>query len=229
MSQKPQDHFSQVAGDYAAFRPHYPASLFRWLVSITPRHQLAWDAGTGNGQAAVALAQYFSRVIATDFSAGQIENAISHPRVEYRVAAADQSGAASESVDLVTVAQALHWFDTGKFFAEVNRVLMPSGAVAAWTYGIVRADDPGTDRVLHDFYYHAIGPWWPENRRLVEEGYQSIPFPFTRVVAPEFEMKVHWNIPELAGYIGTWSAVGRYRDATGDDPVPRLVGQLGES
>jgi SAM-dependent methyltransferase len=229
VSQKPQDHFSQVAGDYATFRPHYPAILFQWLASITPRHELAWDAGTGNGQSAVALARYFSRVLATDFSAGQIENAMAHPKVQYRVAVAEQSGAAMESVDLVTVAQALHWFDTGKFFAEVNRVLVPSGAVAAWTYGVARADHPGSDRVLHKFYYHDIAPWWPENRRLVEEGYQSIPFPFTRLAAPGFEMKVSWNLPELTGYIGTWSAVSRYRSATGDDPIPLLVRRLEES
>lgn len=229
MSQRPQDHFSQVAGDYAAFRPHYPASLFKWLTSITPRHDLAWDAGTGNGQSAVALAEYFTRVMATDFSAGQIENAVRHPKIQYHVALAERSGAAPESVDLVTVAQALHWFDSEKFFAEVNRVLVPSGAVAAWTYGIVRADDPVSDRVLHDFYYHDIGPWWPDNRRLVEEGYRSIPFPFTRLAAPEFEMKVSWNLPELTGYIGTWSAVGRYRKATGDDPLPGLAKRLGES
>ena len=226
MSQPPQDHFSQVAGDYRTFRPQYPASLFEWLASLTSRHELAWDAGTGNGQAAVALAKYFDHVIATDFSAGQLANAVRHPRVDYRVAPAEQSGAAAASVDLVTVAQALHWFDTGRFFAEVRRVLVPSGVVAAWTYGIVRADQPAADQVLHNFYYHRIGPWWPENRQLVEEGYRSIHFPFAMLDIPAFEMKVSWNVPELTGYVGTWSAVSRYREATGTDPVPDLAQQL---
>jgi ubiquinone/menaquinone biosynthesis C-methylase UbiE len=226
VSHPPEDHFSQVAEDYRTFRPRYPASLFEWLGSLTPRHDLAWDAGTGNGQSAVALAEYFDNVIATDFSAGQIANASLHPRVEYRVAPAEQSGAASDSVDLVTVAQALHWFDTARFFGEVQRVLVPSGVVAAWTYGIVRADQPAADQVLHDFYYHQIGPWWPENRKLVEEGYRSIHFPFTLLNTPDFQMKVRWSVPELTGYIGTWSAVSRYRKATGQDPVPDLARRL---
>jgi SAM-dependent methyltransferase len=229
VNRHPQDHFSQVAGDYAAFRPSYPQALFPWLASITPGHALAWDAGTGNGQAAVALAPYFSRVLATDFSSGQIQQAIAHPKVEYRVAPAEQSGLGAASVDLVTVAQALHWFDTAAFFAEVTRVLVTSGAVAAWTYGVVHADEVGTDRMLHDFYYREIGPWWPEKRRLVEEGLQSIAFPFTRITAPRFDMEVRWNLAELVGYIGTWSAVSRYREAKGEDPVPRLAQRLTES
>ena len=226
MSLPPQDHFSQVAGDYATFRPRYPESLFQWLASLTPQHDLAWDAGTGNGQSAVALAGYFARVLATDFSAEQIANATAHPGVEYRVAVAEESGARSGSIDLVTVAQALHWFDTGRFFAEVQRVLVPSGIVAAWTYGVVRADDPDANQLLHDFYYNEIGPWWPENRRLVEEGYRTIPFPFTPLDAPHFEMNVSWNVAELTGYVGTWSAVSRYRKATGQDPIPNLTERL---
>jgi SAM-dependent methyltransferase len=223
------DHFGQVAGAYASFRPHYPEALIDWLASITPRHELAWDAGTGNGQAAVALARHFDRVLATDLSAEQLENAIAHPKVEYRVSVAEQSGAPGASVDLVTVAQALHWFDIPAFMAETGRVLVPSGAVAAWTYGVVRADEPAADQVLHDFYYHEIGPWWPANRKLVEEGYLGVPFPFTRIAAPNFEMKVNWNLSELTGYIGTWSSVSRYRKSKGEDPVPRLHQRLAES
>jgi ubiquinone/menaquinone biosynthesis C-methylase UbiE len=176
-----KDHFGRVAGEYATFRPHYPDTLYQWLASIAPNHRLAWDAGTGNGQAAVALADYFSRVLATDFSVGQIGQAIAHPRIEYRVAPAEQSGLDDQSADLVTVAQALHWFDIPAFFTEVERVLVPSGVVAAWTYGVVHADSTETDQILNDFYYREIGPWWPENRRLVEEGYQTIAFPFHRL------------------------------------------------
>lgn len=225
----PPDHFGQLAGAYATFRPHYPEPLFEWLASITPRHELAWDAGTGNGQAATALARHFNRVLATDLSADQLENAIAHPKVEYRVSAADQSGAPAASVDLVTVAQALHWFDIPAFMAEARRVMVPSGAVAAWTYGVVRADEPTADQVLHDFYYHEIGPWWPANRKLVEEGYQGVPFPFTRIAVPNFEMKVRWSLSELTGYIGTWSSVSRYRKSKGADPIPPLHRRLAES
>lgn len=229
MSQAPQDHFSQVASDYAAFRPHYPEALIQWLASVAPRRELACDVGTGNGQSAVALAAHFSRVVASDLSAEQIENAIPHPRVEYRVAPAHTIDATDDSVDLVTVAQALHWFDTDKFFAEVNRVLVPAGVIAAWTYGVVQAEKSGPNRLLYEFYYDEIRPWWPENRQLVEDGYQSIPFPFAALSPPPFEMKVSWNIPELTGYIGTWSAVSRYRKATGDDPIPSLARRLGDS
>lgn len=229
MTRTPEDHFGQVAGDYATFRPHYPEALFQWLASLTPRHDLAWDAGTGNGQAAVALAAHFSRVLATDFSAGQIANAIGHPRVEYRVALAEQSGLAPGSADLVTVAQALHWFDAAAFFAEVRRVLVSGGAVVAWTYGVVHVDEARADQVLNDFYYHEMGPWWPENRRMVEEGYRSIAFPFTPVVVPSFELTARWTLGQLTGYIGTWSAVSRYRDARAQDPIRALAERLAES
>jgi hypothetical protein len=220
------NHFGQVAGAYAAFRPHYPEALFEWLSSIAPGHQLAWDAGTGSGQAAVALARHFSRVIATDLSAEQIANATQHPRVDYRVAAAERSELPEASVDLVTVAQALHWFAITEFMAEVTRVLVRSGAVAVWTYGVVRVDQPAADQVLHDFYYHEIGPWWPANRKMVEEGYRNVFFPFTRIDAPSLEMRVQWNLPELIGYIGTWSSVSRYRTAKGEDPLPSLNERL---
>jgi SAM-dependent methyltransferase len=227
--QSSPDHFGQVAGDYAAFRPHYPVQLFEWLASIAPHHTLAWDAGTGNGQAAVALARHYRRVLATDMSAEQIANAEAHRGVEYRIAAAEASGLPTASVDLVTVAQALHWFDIPAFMAEANRVLVPSGAIAAWTYGVVRSDQAEADQVLHDFYYREIGPWWPTNRKLVEEGYQGIPFPFRPIAPPDFEMKVRWNLPELTGYIGTWSAVCRSRKGRGEDPIPGLRQRLARS
>lgn len=226
MNEQPQDHFSQVAGDYATFRPRYPAELFAWLASIAPHHDLAWDAGTGNGQAAVALAAHFTRVVATDFSAGQIAHAIPHPHVEYQVAPADQSPLKANSAGLVTVAQALHWFEPTTFFREVQRVLVTRGAMSAWTYGVIHADEAGADQVLHDFYYREMGPWWPENRRLVEDGYRTIPFPFTRIPAPPFTMQARWSLDELAGYIGTWSAVSRFRNAERHDPIPELTQRL---
>jgi SAM-dependent methyltransferase len=233
VSAESKDHFGQVAGEYAAFRPHYPDALYQWVASIVAGHALAWDAGTGNGQAAVALADHFSRVLATDFSEGQIKQAIPHHRVEYRVAPAEQSGLGDASADLVTIAQALHWFDIPAFFAEVDRVLVPAGAVVAWTYGVVHADSAATDQVLDDFYYREIWPWWPENRKLVEDGYQSVTFPFRSIPTPPFDMTVRWTLAELVGYIGTWSAVSRYRKGKGADPIPglteRLAAQWGNS
>jgi ubiquinone/menaquinone biosynthesis C-methylase UbiE len=217
-----------VAGDYAAFRPRYPEELYQWLATLPPERRLAWDAGTGNGQAAVALAGHFTRVVATDFSAEQISQARAHPRVEYRVAPAEESGLPDRAVDLVTVAQALHWFDIPAFFTEVTRVLVPGGIVAAWTYGVVHADETATDAVLGEFYYREVGPFWPDNRRLVEEGYLSVEFPFRKIMAPPFAMKVRWTLPELVGYVGTWSAVSRYRKEKGD-PIPGLESRLAAS
>ncbi|PYQ63818.1 MAG: SAM-dependent methyltransferase [Acidobacteria bacterium] len=214
------DHFSGVSPAYAEFRPGYPKELFDWLAGLPPRRDLAWDCGTGSGQAAVALASRFDRVIATDASAGQIAAASPHQRVDYRVASAQASGIESGSVDLVAVAQALHWFDTSAFFAEARRVLRPDGAIAAWTYGNPRVDDPRADEILWRFTTGTIGPWWPPERELVDSGYRTIDFPFAEVEAPGFEMEARWTLPELLGYIGTWSGVARFRAARGGDPDP---------
>jgi SAM-dependent methyltransferase len=222
----PDDHYSRIAGEYATFRPRYPKALFAWLASIAPGHTLAWDVGTGSGQAAVALARWFSRVLATDLSAGQIKAAQVNPRVEYRVASAESSGLAERSVDLVTIAQALHWFNVDTFFHEARRVLVGGGVVAAWTYGVIRMEDPALNDILHRFYYDEIGPWWPPNRQLVEVGYRTISFPFEEISAPPFEMQVSWSLPDLVGYIGTWSAVSRYRETQGTDPVAGLEARL---
>ena len=214
------DHFSGVSPAYAEFRPGYPEELFDWLAGLPARRDLAWDCGTGSGQAAVALASRFDRVIATDASAGQIAAASPHPRVDYRVVSAQASGIESGSVDLVAVAQALHWFDTSAFLAEARRVLRPDGAIAAWTYGNPRVDDPRADEILWRFTTGTIGPWWPPERELVDSGYRTIDFPFAEVEAPGFEMEARWTLPELLGYIGTWSGVARFRAARGGDPDP---------
>ncbi len=221
------DHFGQDAESYAKYRPRYPDELFRWVAAIAPGRRLAWDAATGNGQAAVALAGYFDRVIATDASAGQIGRAIPHPGVEYRVEEAGAPTLADATADAVTVAQALHWMDLDSFFKAVNRVLRPGGVLAIWTYGAFQVDQPDVNQVLRDFYYGEITRWWPDNRRLVEDGYRSITLPFDRVEPPPFDMAVTWTLPQLLGYVATWSAVKRCRAETGTDPVPALSGALG--
>ena len=221
------DHFSGVSPAYAEFRPGYPEELFNWLAGLPGRRDLAWDCGTGSGQAAVALASRFDRVIATDASAGQLAAAAPHPRVDYRVVPAQASGIESGSVDLVAVAQALHWFDTGAFFEEARRVLRLDGALAAWSYGNPRVDDPSTDEILRRFTTETIGPWWPPERELVDAGYRTIDFPFAELEAPGFEMEARWTLPTLLGYVGTWSGVTRFRVARGGDPVEELAKALG--
>jgi ubiquinone/menaquinone biosynthesis C-methylase UbiE len=220
------DHFSGVAGAYAEHRPRYPDRLFEWLAEVSPVHELAWDCATGSGQAAVALAARFDRVLGTDASAAQIAAAQMHPRVEYRVAPAEASGLPDASADLVTVAQALHWLDRPAFYAEARRVLRAGGLVAAWTYGASVFDDPRADAAHRRFYSDTVGPFWPAERALVESGYRTIEFPFEPIDAPEFEMQAEWSLSSFLGYVGTWSAVTRFRRERGYDPVAELGDEL---
>jgi ubiquinone/menaquinone biosynthesis C-methylase UbiE len=189
-------------------------------------HELAWDCATGSGQAAVALAARFDRVLGTDASAAQIAAAQMHPRVEYRVAPAEASGLPDASADLVTVAQALHWLDRPAFYAEARRVLRAGGLVAAWTYGASVFDDPRADAAHRRFYSDTVGPFWPAERALVESGYRTIEFPFEPIDAPEFEMQAEWSLSSFLGYVGTWSAVTRFRRERGYDPVAELGDEL---
>jgi SAM-dependent methyltransferase len=220
------DHFSRVAADYAARRPRYPAELFRYLAALARRRQLAWDCAAGTGQATVPLADWFERVIGTDASSAMIAEAESHPRIEYRVAPAERSGLANGSADLVTVAQALHWLKLDEFYAEVQRVLVPGGVLAVWTYGVIHVDTAEADAVLSRFYREVVGPYWPPERRYVESGYRTLPFPFIEVTAPAFAMQVQWTLTELLGYVATWSATQRYREARCRDPIEQLASEL---
>lgn len=220
-----KDHFSGHAAEYAAARPGYPAALFEHLAALPARRELAWDCGTGNGQAAVQLAERFARVAATDASAEQLSQARPHPRVEYRQAPAEASGLADGSVDLVTVAQALHWFDFERFYEEVRRVLAPGGALAVWTYKLLSVS-PEVDRILVPFATETVGPCWPPERRYVDEEYRSLPFPLTEEPAPRFTCVEHWDLGRLLGYVSTWSAVKRYTKSRGEDPLPALAEAL---
>lgn len=222
-----QDLFSSQAATYADIRPDYPPALFDFICSAVQRRALAWDCATGNGQAAVPLAAYFERVIATDASAEQLAHARNHARVEYRVAPAEASGLADRAVDLVTVAQALHWFDRERFYAEVRRVLAPGGALAVWSYGDpVIADDVDLDAALHAFNKGTLGPYWPGGRGLVGDGYRQIPFPFDECATPPFVITRSWTLDELARYLRSWSAHVRYVERHGTDPVPRFIERL---
>jgi hypothetical protein len=216
------DHFSGVAEGYASYRPKYPDALFDYLGGLAPARNVAWDCAAGSGQATLALTAHFGRVIATDASELQIRAAPAHPRVEYRVAPAEASGLPPASVDIITVAQAVHWFDFDRFYAEVRRVATPRAIIAVWSYGMNRLDEQAIDDVLDRFYEDIVGPYWPPERRLIEEGYRTIPFPFDEIAPPSFEMVEPWSLPRLLGYLRTWSATSRYREAHGSDPVVAL-------
>lgn len=220
------DHFSGLAPAYASCRPGYPPELFTYLGGLLGRHELAWDCAAGTGQATLPLTRFFRRVWATDVSAAMLDNAPRHPGIEYRAAPAESSGLDAATVDLVTVAQALHWLDLDPFYAEVERVLMPGGVLAVWTYGNQHLQHEALDEVLQHFYFKVVGDYWLAERRHVESGYRTLPFPFAELEAPAFEMQEQWSLPQLLGYIGTWSASQRYREALGKDPVERLAREL---
>lgn len=222
------DHFSTRSSGYAAFRPTYPDPLFGWLAGQCRSRTLAWDCATGSGQAVAGLASRFDRVIATDGSASQIEHAPAFPNVEYRVATAEESGLPDQSVDLVTVAQSLHWFDHPRFFAEVRRVSRPGAVVACWMYNLMRVA-PALDRVVDRLYVDVVGPFWPGNRKLIDGNYRDVAFPFPALPAPPFEMESAWDFDHLVGYLRTWSAVTRYVAANGADPVTLVEADLLEA
>jgi SAM-dependent methyltransferase len=219
-----KDHFSKRAGDYAKYRPRYPRELFEYLGNIAPSLHLVWDCGTGNGQAAMGLASVFDRVIATDASERQIMNAQPHERVEYRVAAAEDSGLASATVDLVIVTQALHWFDLDRFYTETKRVLAPNGVLAASAYLFAQIE-PAIDAVLSHYYHDVVGPFWAPERKFVEN-FTEIPFPFHEIDSPKFEMTAQWNLDQLIGYLRTWSASQRFLEVKNNDPVAQVINRL---
>ncbi len=221
-------HFSRDPLAYAAFRPRYPEDLFTWLAGQVKRHALAWDCATGTGQVASGLARHFARVVATDLSAAQVAAAPPHPRIEYRAAPAHESGLAAGTVDLVTVAQALHWIEPESFYAEARRVAAIGAAIAAWTYGLP-AVAPEVDRLLGHFYREVVGEFWSAERVHVERGYADLPFPFQPLAAPRFTIEASLDLPALLGYVGTWSATRRYLEARGEDPVPELGKALADS
>jgi SAM-dependent methyltransferase len=225
MSFKDKDHFSGHADRYEAFRPTYPATLFEYLASLCAAHDLAWDCATGNGQAAIPLSGHFGAVIATDASQQQIDQAEPRANVRYLVALADKAPIGDASVDLVTVAQALHWLDLPAFFAEVQRVMRPSGVMAVWCYQL-HSIAPGIDKVVHYLYADIVGADWPPERRLVEEGYRTLAFPFDELTPPHFEMVHSWDLDHLLGYLSSWSSVQRYRKRTGSDPLELIQLEL---
>jgi SAM-dependent methyltransferase len=221
-----KDHFSTHAAGYAAYRPTYPVALVDYLASLAPALDVALDCGCGTGQLAVLLAARFDRVVATDASAQQIANAERRERVEYRVAPAERSGLPDASVDLIAVAQAAHWFDLEAFYAEVRRIAKPQAALALITYGVLHVAEPTSEAILQNFYSNVVGPYWPPERRHVEDGYRSLPFPFTELDAPPLAIEVLWALPDLLGYVDTWSAVRGAEKAIGRSPIEAFRADL---
>lgn len=212
------DHFSALAAAYGQFRPDYPLPLFDHLADLAPARDLAWDCATGNGQAALPLSARFRTVVATDASAAQLAEAERTDNLCLCVARAERVPLANDCVDLITVAQALHWFRLAEFFDEARRVLRPRGVLAVWTYHLFSVT-PAIDALLQTFNREVVGAYWPPQRRMVEQSYGDIAFPFSEIETRRFPMAVHWTIEHLLAYVGTWSAVAQYRQQRGADPL----------
>lgn len=223
-----KDHFSGRAELYSRFRPTYPNELFDWIGKVTPRRDVVWDCATGSGQAAIGLARVFDRVIATDASEKQISMADPHTSIDYRVASAYDNGLPDESVDAVTVAQAIHWFDHAQFYAEAKRTVRPDGLVVIWGYGDPVIDNLRLDRIVHDYNRGTIESYWRSERNIILAGLRTIPFPFREIAAPSLTMEHSWTLAELCGYMRTWSATAAYAEKHGGDPVAPVEAALGE-
>lgn len=223
-----KDNFSTQSDDYAKFRPKYTQSLIDYLIANTSNHTTCWDCGTGNGQLAVQLSSYFDQVHATDISEKQLVNAIQKQNIHYTKQPAEETNFPDQNFDLITVAQAAHWFDHIKFNAEVKRVLKPGGLVALIGYGLVNVDDPFRS-IIEDFYWNVTKPYWDPERDHIEESYQTIPFPYDEIKdLPNFNIKKQMNLNDLVGYISTWSAVQHFKKKNGFSPIDTLTKNLHE-
>lgn len=220
------DHFSAGAQAYLRFRPTYPAALFEQVAALAPGTGRALDCATGNGQAALGLAARFDEVIATDGSQAQLDHAVPHPRISYRRRLAEDSGLEAGSVDAVTVAAGVHWFDHDRFYVEVKRVLRPGGLVALWTYDGHPRVTPAVEAAITHLRDEIADTHWPPGFEHVKTGYETLPFPFTRIAVPGFEAAADWPLSHLLGHLRTWSSVQRFTARTGQDPVEHVEAEL---
>ena len=220
-----KDRFSNHAKQYATFRPTYPEALYDFILAQINATSVAWDAGTGNGQVATRLAQTFDQVIATDISEAQLSHAPRKENIIYRVGDEMIPSIQNNSIDLITVAQAIHWFDRPKFYQEVNRVLKPDGIIALWGYGLIEIDS-AIDVIIKSFYTQEVGSYWDIERKHIDNHYQSIGFPFQEIKSPAFSMQFRWNLSQLKGYLSTWSAVQKFKRERTEDPVEKLVDRI---
>ncbi len=223
-----KDNFSRQADIYAKYRPKYPQYLYDFLMTLVKNNHVAWDCATGNGQVATSLAAFFDKVIATDASLSQLAYAKPLPNVEYRVAKAESSGFKSNSVDLITVAQAIHWFDFEKFFSEVRRKAHNDTVIAVWGYGLLKIS-ANLDEILQDLYANVLGDYWDRERKHLDNAYQTIPFPFKTIPTPRFSMQLEWNLADLMGYLNTWSSVQKFIVAENYSPLEKVEADLKKS
>lgn len=220
-----KDHFSTQSADYVKYRPQYPEALFQFILSQVKHTHTAWDCATGNGQVAVVLADHFDEVYATDASANQIEHAVPNKKVSYSVATAEHSGLPDNSVDLIAVGQAIHWFDHLAFYKEAERVAKTGCLLAAWGYGYHKVS-PAIDEVVQYYSDTYVGKYWPPERKHIDNAYADIPFPYAKLEIPEMYIELQMTLDGLIGYLRTWSSTQGYIKATGHDPLLDVTERL---
>ena len=223
-----KDNFSTKSDEYARFRPGYPEEAYSFIRKQLLGREKAWDCATGNGQVAARLAEFFSDVYATDISVPQLMNAADRPNIHYSKQRAKKTSFPDGFFDLVTVAQAIHWFDFERFYKEVRRTLKPEGFIAVMGYGLFQSND-ATNLVIDHFYREIIGSYWDEERRYLDEEYKTIPFPFEEIETPEFHHEMDWSLERVVGYLKTWSAVKHYEKENSENPVDLIYEALEKS
>lgn len=220
-----KDYFSNQAKAYATFRPVYPAELYDFILSYVRNRNTAWDCATGNGQVAQVLCKHFQKVEATDISEQQIKNAYQADNITYSIAKAEKTTFPDNYFDLITVGQALHWINTDEFYNEVRRTATKDALLAVFGYSLLTFNSP-LDDLVKEFYHDIVGPYWDEARRLVEEHYKRIPFPFRQIASPLFHIEVNWKSEHFTGYLTSWSATQAYIKQKGEDPVKAFENRL---
>lgn len=221
-----KDLFSNQSEVYSRHRPGYPRELIDYILQFVSERNAAWDCATGNGQAALLLASHFESVQATDISERQLSNAIQHPHIRYSISGAEKTPFPDNSFDLITVAQAYHWFDFSAFENEAKRLLKPSGILAVWGYSLLVSFDININKTLRRFYKETVGRYWDPERKYIDDHYQSVPFPYHELPPAEFSIKQQWSLEDLSGYLNTWSSVQHFITANGFNPVEELTADL---
>jgi ubiquinone/menaquinone biosynthesis C-methylase UbiE len=223
-----KDNFSDKSDKYAKYRPTYPQEMLDFILSLLDKKENAWDCGTGTGQIAIELSKEFNNVYATDISKTQLDNAIKKDNIFYSVQSAEKTNFNNKTFDLITVAQAIHWFDFDKFYFEVKRTLKDNGLIAVIGYGLIQIDEK-VDEIILDFYKNVVGSYWDKERKYIDENYKTIPFPFNEIEAPEFYIKSEWTFEHLLGYFETWSAIKHFIQANQYNPVDNIFDKLKEA
>jgi hypothetical protein len=217
-----KDFFSGHSKLYATFRPTYPDDVYSFIFQHLKNFDTAWDCATGNGQVAQVLAKHFKHVEATDISQQQLDNAVQIKNIHYSAQGAEQTTFPDNHFDLITVAQALHWFDLDEFFNETRRVAKKDALLAVWGYALCSVN-PKVDEHFDHFYNHVVGPYWDSARKMVEEEYRNVHFPFNQIATPKFSIQVEWTLEEFAGYLTTWSATQKFIKDKDYNPVPEVT------